>query len=837
MIRRSVLGAATLSAFLMLGCAGEMRQRYATADALKLERVVLYRNGIGYFERVGEVDGDVLVIKVRKDQVNDLLKSLTVVEKKTGRAVSVSMPLDPQSWANVALATLQPGSGSLSEVLDSLRGTQVTLETTEGSVTGRIVMVEQLVDAPADSGGRVGISPPIPPSASRDHRVTLLDGDQMKVVRLSKVRGIKLKDGDLAMQFNRTLDASAGEGMFQQVEVSIRLVGASSHDLLVSYVTAAPMWKPTYRVVLPKDGKGKALLQAWAVVDNTSGEDWSNVSLGLTSGAPIAFRYDLHTPRDVARADLTESGVRRQAEAMVGETTFEAPPPAPPPAPPAAAQPGPGYGYGMAPAEEAEPMDGDDLKEGAKGERERRAGGGKNKDKVDPAKPKASARTARLETTGGRGRADGLMQEEKPRGIDYEALRRSTQAQARAATVSGQTRFDIDQRVTVPEGTSTMVAIINADVEGEETFLYRPGIGAGMGYESNPYRVVRFRNATPFVLEPGPIAIYAGGSFVGEGLSETVGSNTSATIPFAVEPGIMVTTSVRDDREEMRLIKMSRGILEVEQFARRATTYTTKSQTLDKGFTVIVRHPKSGWNYELAERPEGTEDLPDGWHIKLSVPAGKRESSITVVEQTPSKSSISIWDKPALGLLEKLLVATDLPGDARKKLQPIVDKRREIGRLEEEIWGLTEKRNKLDQRSAELRENLRSIEKNTQANAQRQKWTKQLDEFTSEGNKIGAQLADLEAKRLDKRIEMEDLLQDLDLTAPPSSGKRGATSSAPPSSTAPADASAPAPAPPAPPPPPAKEEKALAPKGKAAAKPAAPKAPAPKAAPPKPPKK
>ncbi|NUO47529.1 MAG: DUF4139 domain-containing protein, partial [Polyangiaceae bacterium] len=145
----------------------------------------------------------------------------------------------------------------------------------------------------------------------QDHRVTLIDGNEMKVVRLSKVRGVTLEDGDLAMQLNRTLDASAGEGMFQQIAVSIRLAGASSHDLLVSYVVSAPMWKPTYRVVLPKEGKGKALLQGWAVVDNTSGEDWADVNLGLTSGAPIAFRYDLHTPRDVDRSDLTESDGRR----------------------------------------------------------------------------------------------------------------------------------------------------------------------------------------------------------------------------------------------------------------------------------------------------------------------------------------------------------------------------------------------------------------------------------------------------------------------------------------------------------------------------------------------
>jgi len=752
---------------LLFGCAGDARLRYPTADSpLKLDRVVLYRNGIGYFERVGEVDGDILTIKVRKDQVNDLLKSLTVVERGNGRAVSVSMPLDPQSWANAALATLQPGRGNLAEVLDALRGTTVTLSTTDGSMTGRIVMVEPLEDAPPDVSPRAGAIVP-PMGSTSDHRLTLLDGNEMKVVRLSKVKAVKFADGDLALQFNRTLDASAGEGMFQQVSVSIRLAGASSHDLLVSYVAAAPMWKPTYRVVLPKEGKGKALLQAWAVVDNTSGEDWNDVKLGLTSGAPIAFRYDLHTPRDVPRSDLTESGVRKQAQAMIGEATFEEAP-LPPASQPTTPSPDT---VSLRERDNSGLLDDPDNEKEGKGSG---AGGGKlaARKPADPkkqrAKNDATGRQGVAETSiiAGMPSAGDAPAEEPRREIDFESLRRSTLAQARAATVSGQTRFDIDQKVTVPEGSSTMVAIINADVQGEETFLFRPG-GAGFGYESNPYRVVRFRNTTPFVLEPGPISIFAGGSFVGEGLSEAVGASSSATVPFAVETGIMVTSTSKSDREEMRLIKMSRGILEVEQFARRATTYTVKAQTMDKAFEVLVRHSKSGWNYSLAERPEGTEDLPDAYLVKIAVPASKREGSLTVVEQTPSKSSISIWDKPALGLLEKLLVYTDLTPEAKKKLQPIVDKRRELAKFEEQLFGLTEKRNKLDQRASELRENIRSIEKNTQANAQRQKWTKQLDEFTSEGNKIGVQLAELEAKRLDKRIELEDLLQDLELTAPP----------------------------------------------------------------------
>ncbi|MFO0547164.1 MAG: DUF4139 domain-containing protein [Polyangiaceae bacterium] len=722
------MGALVCVAALMLGCTGAGRSQYPTAESpLKLDRVVLYRNGIGYFERVGEIDDDVLRIRVRKDQVNDLLKSLTVVERESGRAVSVSMPLDPQSWANAALATLQPGRGNLAQVLDSLRGTNVTLSTTEGTYAGRVVMVEELYDAPPDNA-RPGYAP-VPQSGTRDHRVTLLDGADMKVVRLSKVRGVKLEDGDLAMQFNRTLDASAGEGMFQQVEVEIRLAGANTHELLVSYVVAAPMWKPTYRVVLPKDGKGKALLQAWAVVDNTSGEDWGQVSLGLTSGAPIAFRYDLHTPRDVYRADLTESGVRRQAEAYVGETTYD---PAPMASGEMAAAEAPAQPYGGPPAAAAKMAD----KSGGY-YREEEGYGYEYGDDANASRPQ----------------------------VDYGALRRSTQAQARAATASGQTRFDLQERVTVPQGQSTMVAIVNADVEGEETFLYRPG-GAGVGYEVNPYRVVRFQNSTPFVLEPGPISIYSGGSFVGEGLSEAISAGTSATVPFAVETGIMVTSSTADDQDDMRLLKLSRGVLEIEQFARRSTTYNVKAQTMDEGFSLLVRHAKAGWNYSLTQRPEGTEDLSDGYLVKVVVPEGKREGSLTVVEQTPARYSISIWDQPALGLLEKLLIATDLGADMKKKLQPIVDKRREIGKLDEQIDGLRRRREVLDQRSDELRRNLRSIEKNDAAKAQREKWTKQLDEFTSEANKVGAQMAELEAQRLDKRVELEDKLQDLEIVAP-----------------------------------------------------------------------
>jgi hypothetical protein len=775
----------SLASLLVLGCATGRDPYSATDSTLALDRVVLYRNGVGYFERSGGVDGEVLTIKVRKDQINDLLKSLTVVDRRNGQAVSVSMPLDPQAWANAALATLSPGQGSLAQVLDALRGNDVVLGTTQGKLRGRIVMVEAIVDEPDASPPHSERVMPAP-SNSRDYRVSLISGKKMQVVRLSKVRSVTLRDGDLALQFHRSLDATAGEGMFQQVAVDIRLAGASKHDLSVSYVVEAPMWKPTYRVVLPEAGKGKALLQGWAVVDNISGEDWRKVSMSLTSGAPIAFRYDLHTPRIVQRSDLSGSGVEKRAAVALGETSY-----------------GPASndtdGDGIGDAEDkcptnpetrngysdedgcpdSMPVSGDYMAEAEKMEMDEESsyGGGsgdykKSKDKAGRAR-KTAARPAASRAMAKEDAWDGPSSSPAPAGaapppppaVDYDSLRRSTQANARAKSVSGLTRFDLGNPVTVPDGTSTMVAIINQDVEAEQTFLFRPG-GAGSGYEQNPYRVVRFKNDTPFVLEPGPISIYTGGSFVGEGLSEAVGTNTSTTIPFAVEPGVLVSSSTQYTGEDMRIVRIVRGVIEVESFQRMTTTWNVKGQPSGTGFTVLVRQPKQGGGYTLKSKIEGAEELADAYLIPVKVAADQTAGTLDVVEQTPSNTTLTIWDSRVPLLFDAVLRLSNLDAATRARITPLITLRQEIGRIDTELQGLELQKIELDQRASETRENLEAIKKDPRASDLRGRLSKRLEEFTRDGDKIGRTLVELQSKRLEKKIELEDLLQNLDLSVP-----------------------------------------------------------------------
>ena len=84
--------------------------------------------------------------------------------------------------------------------------------------------------------------------------------------------------------------------------LTIATTGTGARDLFVSYVSEVPVWKATYRLVLPTAGETrKPLLQGWAIVDNTVGQDWENVQLSLVSGAPQSFIQQISRPYYVQR--------------------------------------------------------------------------------------------------------------------------------------------------------------------------------------------------------------------------------------------------------------------------------------------------------------------------------------------------------------------------------------------------------------------------------------------------------------------------------------------------------------------------------------------------------
>jgi hypothetical protein len=81
---------------LTVGCA---RGPDVEVTGLGLKRVVIYRNGVGYFEREGHVDAEHVSFKVRSEKVGDFLATLAVIEKGGSSVRSASFPVEVEKKA------------------------------------------------------------------------------------------------------------------------------------------------------------------------------------------------------------------------------------------------------------------------------------------------------------------------------------------------------------------------------------------------------------------------------------------------------------------------------------------------------------------------------------------------------------------------------------------------------------------------------------------------------------------------------------------------------------------------------------------------------------------
>ncbi|MBM3523591.1 MAG: DUF4139 domain-containing protein, partial [Alphaproteobacteria bacterium] len=258
------------------------------AAELTLKRVMLSTGGVGYYEFETTVTGRADVeLTVRRDQVDDVLKSLVVYDAK-GRIHRVSLPgQDSEAGLFREMPFRAETLGSLTQLLDALRGADIEA----GGLRGRLLAVA------ADT--RVGPSGTV--SAMR-HRVSVLTGSGIQQFVLEEADSLRFLDPQLQAQLERALVGVAKLSNRDRRTMTIALDGDGERRVRVGYVAAAPLWKATYRATLPADPSGKTVaLQGWAVVENESGQDWRDVELTLVSGTPITLRQALYAPYFVER--------------------------------------------------------------------------------------------------------------------------------------------------------------------------------------------------------------------------------------------------------------------------------------------------------------------------------------------------------------------------------------------------------------------------------------------------------------------------------------------------------------------------------------------------------
>lgn len=96
---------------------------------LPIRKLTLYKQGIGYFERQGQFEGTAVSLVVPRENINDTLKSLHVINKQGGRVLGVDYetPTDKNTLLDDLPIKLKNRS-SMVDLLVSLRGSLIMLQ-------------------------------------------------------------------------------------------------------------------------------------------------------------------------------------------------------------------------------------------------------------------------------------------------------------------------------------------------------------------------------------------------------------------------------------------------------------------------------------------------------------------------------------------------------------------------------------------------------------------------------------------------------------------------------------------------------------------------------------
>jgi hypothetical protein len=681
-----VLPAATV------GCGGAATS-YVHSDTTKLGRVVVYRNGVAYFERYAHVDGDKLALAVPADKVDDFLKSLNVADAHSGELAPVAYPTNAQA---------------------------------------------------------------------------------------------------------------AGTGL---VDMQVQLPGRSPHDLRLSYVTESPAWKPSYRVAVGADKKVD--LVGWAIVDNTSGEDWKNVRLGVGASSAMSFRFDLRSVRLVERETLQSNDLFAQAP-PTGQSIYGGPADAPKTvigevgeeaiasndreaeaaasAPPAMAQAAAPFNGGAAarkkaPAPPPPAAHADDavrtlaqrlrttqgtvLVEGfaAANDEDKQAASQRRADRLRDRLVQEGIDPARVVAVG-KGATPGRVGGARVVESAAAAANAVTPKPAGAAPDGpldpiGTSHFESQAAMTVPRGTSAMVSILHTTTDGEVVYLYDPE--SPRGNAQFAFKALRLRNPTDSQLESGPITVFGEGRFVGEGMSEPIPARQIAFVPFALDRQIVVERN-DDGRDEIaRILTVQRGVFSTETRHIKKTTLVVRNR-MASPTVVYVRHTVAP-GYRSLKAPDGAEHVGGAELYRIEVEGlGKRE--VTLEEATPVYRTADIRTPEGTSLVRAYLTSAAIEGPIRAQVEDLLKTQKEIADSEERVATLREQMGEFRQRMDELHAQIVTLRAVRTAGPLMANLEKKLQEISDKLSKSTIDVVGLEEKLMLARIRFQDGVADLSLEGP-----------------------------------------------------------------------
>lgn len=638
---RAVRSAPALLAALMMTNAALS----GVVDDMPLRSVTLYRSGVAYFERSGSIEpGAGVSLDLDLAHLNDVLRSIVVLDAgaKTPPSISYTStePLD-RLFDRFQVDVRRVNTTM--DLLAQLRGVRVRFSTTDGPVEGLVMGVEaRNLRTDEDSG----------------QFVTLLTDLGVKSINLARVSTFDVLDERVANDLREALRTLATRRAENRAELSVRFGDGPDRAATIGYMHESPVWKTSYRLVLPEETGGKPLLQGWAIVENQTDEDWDDVRLSLVSGRPVAFTMNLREPLFIDRPEVAPpipgamvSRVYDDAVKMQRASALAAP------SSPRMARDGSAYQNQM-----LRTMD------------------------VASGVPAQSESVAMEERVALGGTIAG-------------------QNAATATTSGEQFRYEIAYAVDIPSKSNAMLPIVSSPIEGKRVSIYNAADLA-----EHPMRGVEFTNTSGADLAAGPITVYDGDSYAGDAQVGFTSRGQDRLLSYAVDQDVR---TLREEGQTHRItrLRIVDGVIERSSVMAKTTTYTFVNRDGGRGRAIIIEHPKMGEGWTLTSPEKAASESENLQRFRLDLEAGETGAFPVSFEMT-QRSTIALTEMnlPELIAFSSNGVASKAVVDAVREAQRL---RAEVQRYEMGVENLERERDGIGKEQGRIRANMNTIDRNS----------------------------------------------------------------------------------------------------------------------------
>jgi len=670
------------------------------AARLPVTRVILYKNGVGYFEHSGHVRGSQDVnVDFTTAQLNDVLKSLTVLDLGKGRITGVSYNSAAPLERRLGSLRLPVGENpTTAQFLDALRGARLEVRNGSESASGRLLSIEDR-EVPGKGDQKITLT-----------QISVVsDGGEVRLFDLTPSTGVRVAEKEVIEEVGKYLGLVASTRDQDVRRMTISTAGDAERNLLVSYISEVPVWKSTYRIVIPTEGK--PLLQGWAIVDNTVGEDWKDVELLLVAGAPQSFVQELSQPYYTRRPV-----VALPENAMLTPQTHEA------------------------------TIDGQ---------------GDIVKDELRSPKTVATGVVGGVPggvPGGSMGGVIGGIVSPAPKTAPVD-IGTNTASRVRAAlgrpdatavaenleagTTVGETRelgdlfeYQLKDRVTIRKNQSALVPILQSRIDAEKVSVWNPS-------DSSVLRALWVNNTTDLTLDGGSFNVLEGDAFAGEGLMDAIKPGEKRLMSYAADLGVLVDAKQKADNQRVTKVTIAHGAMTQSTQERQENTYTIRNRDTSSRVLMIEHPARPGWKLMDDEKP--AESSASFHRFRLTLEP-KKTTTLVVKEYRPIMNSYqltNLTDNQIKFFLEQKMINPDV----EKTLRRIVAQKNDIAVIEAVITGRRSQVSSISDDQQRVRENMKALKGSAEEKALVERYVRELNEQEDRVQALRREIGEMQQKR------------------------------------------------------------------------------------------